>query len=207
MKLYYHPASPFVRKVLIVASLLGIQLETQRVDLFAGEGQSPEFLRLNPLGKVPTLVDGDFSLWESNAIVQYLAALAPDSALLPGDARSRADILRWQFWETANWAPTCAVYVFENVLKPMLGRGEADAEELKKAEEKFHRFAKALDGHLAVHTWLVGDTMTLADLSVAPILMYAEPGKYPMEAYPHIAAWFGKIQQLPAWVATEPSVV
>jgi len=204
MKLYYHPASPFVRKVLIVASLLGIELETQKVELFAGQGQSPEFLRLNPQGKVPTLVDGDFLLWESNAIVQYLAAVAPASPLLPADARSRADILRWQFWETSNWAPACAVYIYENVLKPMLGKGAADQDELRKADEKFHRFAKVLDGHLADHPWLVGDALSLADLSVAPILMYAEPGKYPLAGYPHILAWFGKIQQLPAWAATAP---
>jgi len=206
MKLYYHPASPFARKVLIAASLLGIDLETQVVDLFAGAGQSPEFLRLNPQGKVPTLVDGDFLLWESNAIVQYLAALAPASPLLPTDARGRADVLRWQFWETSNWAPACAVYVYENVLKPMLGRGEPDAQELGKADEKFHRFAKVLDGHLAEHPWLVGEAMTLADVSVGTMLMYAESGKYPLEGYPHIVAWFGKIRQLPAWAATEPPV-
>ena len=204
MKLYYHSASPFARKVLIAAALLGVELETQAVDLFAGEGQSPEFLQLNPLGKVPTLVDGDFVLWESNAIVQYLAAQAGDSALAPNDARGRADILRWQFWETSNWAPTCAVYVYENVLKPLLGRGEPDAQELAKADEKFHRFAKVLDGHLAAHAWLVGGALTLADVSVATMLMYAERGKYPLENYPHIAAWFGKIRQLPAWAATEP---
>lgn len=204
MKLYYHPASPFARKVLVAASLLGVELQTQMVDLFAGEGQSPEFLRLNPQGKVPTLVDGDFSLWESNAIVQYLAAQARESPLFPADARSRADILRWQFWESSSWAPACIVYVYERLLKPMLGRGEADEEEIKKNEEKFHRLAKMLDGHLSNQPWLAGDAMTLADLSVAPVLMYAESARYPMDDYPHIAAWFGKIQQLPAWIATAP---
>ncbi len=204
MKLYYHPASPFARKVLIAASLLGVEMETQVVDLFAGAGQQPDYLRLNPHGKVPTLVDGDFSLWESNAILQYLAAQVPNSPLLPADARSRADILRWQFWESSSWAPSCSVYIYENVLKPILGQGEADPEELRKAGEKFHRFAKVLDGHLAVHPWLVGEAMTVADLSVAPVLMYADAGQYPLEGYPHIVAWFGKIQQLPAWIATAP---
>lgn len=204
MKLYYHPASPFARKALIAASSLGIGLETQLVDLFAGEGQAPEFLRLNPQGKVPTLVDGDFSLWESNAIVQYLANQAADSSLFPADAQSRADILRWQFWESSSWSQSCMVYIYENVLKPVLARGEADPGEIKKGEEKFHRYAKVLDDHLAAHPWLVGDTMTIADLSVAPVLMYAEAGKYPLASYSHIQAWFGKIQQLPAWIASEP---
>ncbi|MBS1213485.1 MAG: glutathione S-transferase [Proteobacteria bacterium] len=205
MKLYYHPASPFARKPRLAAALLGIELETEKVDLFAGAGQTPEYLKLNPQGKVPTLVDGDFSLWESNAIVQYLGSKAPVSPLWPDDAQSRADILRWQFWESTSWAPACVVYVYENVLKPILGRGDPDPEELQKGEEKFHRCAKVLNDHLASRPWLVGDSMTLADVSVAPALMYAESGKYPLEGYDHIGVWFDKIQQLPAWASTDPS--
>lgn len=205
MKLYYYPASPFARKPRIAAALLGIELETQVVDIFAGEGQSQDYLRLNPQGKVPTLVDGNFALWESNAIVQYLAERAGDSALFPRDGRNRADILRWQFWESTTWAPPCGVYIYENVLKPLLGKGEADREELRKADEKFHRGAKVLNAHLANRPWLLGDTMTLADISVAPVLMYAESARYPLAGYEHITAWFSKIQQLPAWIATEPA--
>ena len=205
MKLYFHPVSPFARKPRIAAALLGRELETQVVDIFAGEGQSPEYLQLNPHGKVPTLVDGDFSLWESNAIVQYLAAQAADSALFPRDDRSRADILRWQFWESTSWAPACGVFIYENVLKTMLGRGAADPAELKKGEEKFHRSAKVLNDHLAKRPWLVGDALSLADISVAPVLMYADSARYPLEGYDHIGSWFDKIQQLPAWIATSPS--
>ena len=205
MKLYYPPASPFARKPRIAAALLGIELETQLVDIFAGEGQTPEFLKLNPQGKVPTLVDGDLSIWESNAIVQYLAHRAADSELFPRDDRNRAEILRWQFWESTSWAPACAVYISENLLKPMLGRGEPDTEELRKGEEKFHRCAKVLNAHLADHRWLVGDGMTLADISMAPVLMYAEAANYPLNGYAHIPSWFDRIQQLPAWAATAPT--
>ncbi|SMF95813.1 glutathione S-transferase [Methylomagnum ishizawai] len=204
MKLYFHPASPFARKPRIVAHLLGLELETEFVDLFAGKGQVPEFLKLNPHGKVPTLVDGDFSLWESNAILQYLAAKQGDTALYPDDVKVRADIARWLFWESSSWSQVCMVYVNENILKPMLGRGEPDPAELAKVEEKFHRFAKVLDGHLAGRDWLVGDGITLADVSVAASLMYAVPGKYPLEGYANIARWFGQVQALPAWAATAP---
>lgn len=203
MKLYGFPPSPFVRKVLLAASLLGIELEMQNLDLFAGEAKTPEFLRLNPQGKVPTLVDEGFCLWESNAIVQYLAEQAPGSALLPADARGRADVLRWQFWESTTWAPACMAYVYERLLKPKLGRGETDQEMLQRADEKFHPAAKLLDEHLAGQSWLVGDGLSLADLSVAPMLMYAEKAQYPLAGYAHLAAWFEKIRQLPAWQATE----
>jgi glutathione S-transferase len=204
MKLYHHPASPFARKVRIAAALLGITLQEEFVDLFAGAGQASEFLRLNPNGKVPTLVDGEFSLWESNAIIQYLAEQTPNNTLLPKDAQSRADILRWQFWEASSFTPACMVYVYENVLKPILGSGEPNAEELQKAEGKFHRVAKVLDEHLANHAYLVGDSLSLADVAVASVLMYAKQGQYPLDTYQHIQAWFAKIQQLPAWIATEP---
>ncbi len=204
MKLYFHPASPFARKTLIAAHILGLELETELVDLFAGAGQAPDFLKLNPHGKVPTLVDGDFSLWESNAIIQYLAALQPETPLYPNDVRVRADIARWQFWEASSWAPACMVYVYENVLKPMLNRGEADAEELRKAAEKFHRFAKVLDGHLEGRDWLVGDGITLADIAVAVSFMYAVPGQYPLEDYANIKRWFAQVEALPAWVNTAP---
>lgn len=204
MKLYFHPASPFARKALIAARLLGLELETEFVDLFAGKGQAPEFLKLNPHGKVPTLVDGDFSLWESNAIIQYLAAKQGGTPLYPDDVKVRADIARWMFWESSSWSQACMVYVYENVLKPMLGKGEPDPAELAKGDEKFHRYAKVLDGHLTDRDWLVGDGITLADISVAVSLMYAVPGKYPLEDYAHIQRWFAQVEALPAWVDTAP---
>jgi len=206
MKLYYFPPSPFARKPRIAAQMLGIQLETQKVDVLAGEGQTPEFLKLNPQGKVPTLVDGDFVLWESNAIVQYLASKAGPSALWPEDPRTRGDIARWQFWESTSLAPACVIFVWENLLKEILNLGAPDPVELKKGEERFHRCAKLLDGHLAQHPWLVGDTMTLADVSLAPVLMYSEQAGYSIAGYDHIRHWFDKFQELPAWAATDPSL-
>ena len=205
MKLYYHPASPFARKAQIVAEMLGLDLELEFVDLFNGGGQKPAFLKLNPQGKVPTLVDGDFVLWESNAIVQHFAAKAPASPLFPDDPSVRADILRWQFWESTSIAPACMIYVYENLLKEIMNSGAPDAMELQKGEEKFQRSARMLDAHLAKREWLLGETLTLADLSVAPLLMYADAANYPIQPYPHIAAWFTKIQALPAWQRTEPA--
>lgn len=204
MKLYIHPASPFARKAVMAASLLGIEVETVCVDVLAGQGQTPELLKLNPQGKVPTLEDGDFTLWESNAIVQYLGSVAGDTPLYPNDAKIRADIARWQFWESSTWAPACVVHIYENVLKAILNRGEPDPEELRKGEEKLHKAAKLLDNHLAGRDWLAGDGMTLADISVAPPLMYAVPGKYPLDGYANIARWFAQIEALPVWAATAP---
>ncbi len=91
MKLYGFPVSPNTWKVRAVAAHLGIVLDDQLVDLRRGEQRAPDYLALNPTGRTPTLVDGDFVLWESNAIMQYLASGTPNG-LWPDDARTRADI-------------------------------------------------------------------------------------------------------------------
>jgi DNA-binding transcriptional ArsR family regulator len=96
--------SPNCRKVLAVANRTGTALEKVNVDLLKGEQRKPEFLAVNPMGRVPVLVDGDFRLWESNAIMQYLAGRAK-SDLWPDDPRARADIARWQFWRRSTGYP------------------------------------------------------------------------------------------------------
>ena len=104
MKLYGFPPSPNTWKVRAVAAQLGIKLELQLVDLSKGEQRTPSYLALNPTGRTPTLVDGDFKLWESTAIMQYLASRSTNS-LWPNDARVRADIMRWQSWQLQHFGP------------------------------------------------------------------------------------------------------
>ena len=102
-------------------------LDDQLVDLSRGEQRTPDYLALNPTGRTPTLVDGDFVLWESNAIMQYLASGKPN-ALLPDDARTRADIARWQSWQLAHWGKeACQPLMFERVVKAVFNLGPCDA--------------------------------------------------------------------------------
>src|SRR5947207_14125122 len=103
MKLYGFPPSPNTWKVRAVARHLGLPLELQLVDLTKGQQRSPDYLALNPTGRTPTLVDGDFILWESNAIMQYIAD-RKSSTLWPDDARARADIARWDSWHLQHWS-------------------------------------------------------------------------------------------------------
>ena len=97
MKLYGFPGSPNTWKVRAVAAHLGLAVQDVLVDLGKGEQRAPDYLALNPTGRTPTLVYGDFVLWESAAIMQYLATQKPN-ALWPEDTRTRADIMRWQSW-------------------------------------------------------------------------------------------------------------
>jgi glutathione S-transferase len=204
MKLYFHPASPNVRAVFITAALLDVPLEKCFVDAMAGDQHKADYLALNPNGLFPVLIDGDFVLWETVAIMQYLASNCPGNLLFPGDARSRANISRWQCWSLAHWSPALRTYIFENLFKKMKGLGEADPVEIKKGEESYHRHANVLDQHLANRDYMVGKGLTLADISVASNLMYAQPAQVPLEEYTHIRRWFAQIEALPAWQQTQP---
>jgi glutathione S-transferase len=77
--------------------------------------------------RVPTLKDGDYVLWESNAIGQYLAGKRPEAGLFPANEKERLDVTRWQFWDLAHWDPACATLIFENFVKPVVTKsGEPD---------------------------------------------------------------------------------
>src|SRR5688572_130763 len=104
MKLYDFPFSPNCRKVRAVAYELGIELATSRVDILKGEQRAPAFLAKNPNAKVPVLEDGDFILWESTAIMRYLAAKS-SSSLLPTEPRAGAEVDRWLSWGLAHLQP------------------------------------------------------------------------------------------------------
>jgi glutathione S-transferase len=197
MKLYGFPASPNTRKVRAVAAHLGIPLDFSLVDLPKGQGQTPEYLALNPNGKTPTLDDNGFILWESNAIMQYLAGTKANT-LWPEDVRTRADITRWQCWQLAHWSRGTGTLIFENALKPMRGL-PSDTAQVAQGEATFKQFAAVLDAHLAKRSYLVGNALTLADFSVASDLMYAVPAKFPIEPFRNVQAWYARFDALPAW--------
>jgi glutathione S-transferase len=205
MKLYGFPFSPNTWKVRAVAAHLGIALDEVLVDLAKGEQRAPDYLALNPTGRTPTLVDGDFVLWESTAIMQHLASQKPNP-LWPDDARARADIMRWQSWHLQHWtAGACTPLLFERLVKGFFNMGAPDAAVVGKATEAFHREAAVLDRHLATRPSLVGTGLTLADFSVVSPLVYAAQGEFPLGGYPHIRDWSARILALPAWRETAPT--
>lgn len=199
MKLYHFPFSPNSRKVVAVLHHLNLDCELELVDLSKGAQLQPDFIKLNPNHAIPTLVDGDFVLWESNAITIYLCSKVPGNTLYPTDPHTQADINRWLFWQSAHFGSACGVYVFENIIKPKFMQQQPDPAEIAKGEERFQRFAEVLDNYLKGRAWLVGDELTLADLSVASFLALAEMAHFPMKAYQEIPRWYQQIEQLPAW--------
>jgi glutathione S-transferase len=204
MKLYGFPPSPNTWKVRAVAAHLGVPLELEFVDLTKGGSHTPAYLALNPTGRTPTLVDGDFKLWESNAILQYLASQKPNSRW-PDDARARADIMRWQSWQLAHWSKEgCEPLLFQRLVKALLNLGPPDEAVVAKGLDAFHKEAKVLDAHLARQPYLICKDATLADFSVAAPLFYAERADLPVAPYRNVQTWFGRVSAMPCWGETAP---
>lgn len=206
MKLHMVDGSPNCRKVLATVNALDIDIEVRRLDFTAGDLSKPEYVATNPNRMVPTLEDGEFKLWESNAIMQYLAAGKPGNTLYPADIQTRADIARWQCWDLAHFGRAVATVTFEKMLKPRFFNAQPDAAVVEQATGDFHRFAPVLNAQLEGRQFILGETLTLADYSVVAPLVYAEAADVPWQPYPHIRAWYQRVVTEPAWArATPPS--
>jgi glutathione S-transferase len=207
MKLYGFTASPNTWKVRALAAYLKLPLDYEFIDLKNGAQFAPDYLALNPTGRTPTLADGTFTLWESNAIMQYLASKV-STPLWPDDAKSRADVTRWQCWELAHWgAQACGPLTFENLVKKfVIALGAPDQTAIAKATEAFNKEAKVLDGHLGKHKYLVNETLTLADFTVAAPLFHAQGAGMPVAPYANVRAWFERVSALPCWSETAPEM-
>ena len=202
LKLHVFPFSPRAFKVLFAAHHLGIDYELKFVNLFKGEQNAPEFRALNPSGRMPILEDDGYVLWESNAIVNYLASTKPDSGVLPGDVKDRLAVEKWQFFDANHWDPACAVFVFEHIVKGALGRGAADPAEIARGEQMFQRNAPTLEGQLQKNRYVAGDRLTVADISLGAAMAAAEMAHYPLESYRAIQRWHADLKALPAWAKT-----
>jgi glutathione S-transferase len=157
LQVYLDPCTVNSRKVLAGLDLLGTEHEVTHIDYFAGAHKTPEYLAINPNGAVPAAMDGEFSLSESNAILQYAADLSGLDTYYPKDLKRRADINHWLLWEGSTWFPSCYVYLLEYVVKPLL-KAEPDQAVIDKEAPNWHRLAGILDARLAKTNWLAETT-------------------------------------------------
>src|SRR5580693_4921685 len=157
MRLYLFPPSTRVLAIVALKNHLAVDCDIIPIDLSRGDQLTSEYVALNPNRKMPTLTDDEFVLWESNAILFYMAAKHPESGLWPTDMREQADVLRWLAWEGAHWdAESCGMVAFEKASKAVLGLGAADPAFIARGEQNFLRFATVLDDHLKGKSWLIG---------------------------------------------------
>ena len=189
MKLYDFPFSPNSRKVRAVAYELGLPFEHAPVDLLTGAQRAPEYLAVNPNGRVPTLDDGGFVLWESTAIIRYLAQ---GTALIPTERRAAADMDRWIAWQLAHLAPAMSKVAFERIVKKLTARGEPDAARIAEGTAEFDALTAILDGALAGREYVAGP-LTIADFALAAHYSLAAPCGLDVARHRRVDSWLARV--------------
>lgn len=201
MQLLSFRGSPNGRKVEAVIHHLKARVDIEHLD-FPTALKTPEFLRINANGKTPVLIDGDFVLWESNAIMQYLADKQSDAQLFPRDLKLRADVVRWQFWEQRHFNRAFGALAFEFVAKPYLGL-EQDQHQISQAVTELERFAPVLEQALQGRKFVATEHITLADYSLATFQSYRAAVPFDWQRFPNINAYFDRIKMTPSWQAAD----
>jgi len=201
MRLYLFPPSSRGLGVVAVRNYLDLDCELTPIDLARGDQLAPEYVALNPNRKMPTLDDDDgFVVWESNAIMFYLATKRPERGLWPEDFRGQADVVRWLCWQSAHWdAESCGMVAFEKSSKAVLGLGDPDQAFIARGEQNFARFAAVLDDSLENKKWIIGDRLTIADFSIGALVPTATRLGLPIERFHAVDRWYRSLASLPAW--------
>jgi glutathione S-transferase len=195
IKLHGFPMSPNTRRALLMLEECGEPYTLVPVDLMAGEHKAPPYLALNPTGRVPTMVDGDFTLWESNAILEYLAAKHRESRLGGQSPRETGEIARWMYMNAAHLSPNIA-RIFAHTIR--LPPEKRIAQIVDDARAEVDRSLRPLEERLSGGDFLVGH-FTMAEVSIAPSLTNAPMLGIDLAPFPHVSAWLGRIAARPAW--------
>jgi glutathione S-transferase len=205
MDFYYGRFSGNSARVAFCLEELKADYTPRLLDTRAGENQGQPYLAVNPMGKIPSLQDGAFSLWESNAINWYLAEKFPQARLIPDGIEGRAETHRWLFFQAAHVTPACIP--FFRVRNPKLAAfwGPGDDAAAQKAEKELARFLPVIDERLRGRDWLTG-TFSLADLAYAPHLSMVRGGNFDFTPWPRLSAWLDKMVSRPAWLKVEKMV-
>jgi glutathione S-transferase len=197
MKLYYSDTTN-PRKACAVARYLNSPVEFVHIDLAKGEHKTPDYLAINPNGKVPALIDGDLKIWESNAIMCHFARKAR-SDLWPQDDARKVELIRWLAWDSEHFTRQGAGELyFQYVIKAKFGLGAPDAARIEEASGSFRRFATVLNDHLRGRRFIL-DNLTVADFAIGITLPYAEAAKIPVSEFPEIERWHARMNELPGW--------
>lgn len=206
MIIYGSVISPFVRKLLGYLGEKGIAFELKGV---AVGDPDPAFRAASPLGKMPAMADGDFTLADSSAIIQYLEAKHPEPALIPADPQERGRVIWWEEFGDTVFAACSGKMFFNRIVAPkFMGRaGDLAAAAAAEAEE-LPKLLAYLESAIPDSGFLVGDRLTLADLAVAsPLMNFRHCGaRIDAATHPKIAAWSDAILSRPSlapWIEKE----
>lgn len=205
MKLYYSETL-MPRKACAAARYLDSPVTYAHIDLAKGEQKAPDYVALNPNGKVPLLVDGERVVWEANAIICHLSLIA-GADLWPKDPERQIDIIRWLSWDSVHFTRYTSQLYFEHVIKAQFGLGEPDPAAIDEATGYFNKYASILGQHLSGRRFLIGDDLSVADFAVAVTLPYAREAAIPLDEFPTIKEWHERISEIPGWLDPFPKRV
>jgi len=182
-----------VQKVLFLLEELGIDYQREDYGRQFNNTQTADYLALNPNAKVPTLIDGDLVIWESNTILRYLASKS-GSELYPSDLGERSQVERWMDWLLAT-LNTAYVAVFKDSKNAPEDRAATFGDMAKEVAGAL----TILDGALAGRDWVAGEAMSLADVALAPIVHRCVNFPIDLPAIPNVDRWIGAIRERPAF--------
>jgi len=194
MRLYDFPDCPFAQKVRIVLAEKELEYETQFVDLRQGEQRKPEFLKLNPYGRVPVLVDDEVIVYDSTLINEYLEDEYPHPHLMPEDSAGRARVRTLEDFSDNSFLPS-AGFVQAELAKPP---AEQDPERLQRYRKGLSDSLTRLEGFLTGREFLAGD-FSLADVAFVPAVLNL--GRLGVEVDPRlrsVAAWIARLRERPS---------
>lgn len=194
VKLYCFGESGNAYKVALALTLVDLDWEPVFVDFFNGETRTPEFRAINEMGEVPVLLDGDVTLTQSGVILDYLSS---KTGKLGGrSAAERREVLRWMFWDNHKLSGQAGTARF---LMNFMPEAKRPAGVIPFLQARLKTAYTVLNDHLASRAWLVGDQVTIADLSCCGYLYYPEPFGFDRADWPHIDRWLARIAALPGW--------
>ncbi|MDF0596110.1 glutathione S-transferase family protein [Psychromarinibacter halotolerans] len=194
IKLYCFGESGHSYKAALALQVHGLDWEPVFVDFFNGETRSDAYrAEVNEMGEVPVLVDGDVRLTQSGVIQQYLS---DKTGKLGGDGADKYEVLRWVLWDNHKLSSFAGITRF---LMNFLPEDKRPADTIAFLQGRLSGAYGILDKHLEGRDWLVGDSVTNADLTCCGYLYYPEPFGFDRAAYPAIDRWLSNIQSLDGW--------
>jgi glutathione S-transferase len=201
LKLHYHPFSTFSRRVRIACIEKGIDAQLVEVDMVARAHRSPAYLALNPYGRVPTLEEDGFVLYESTAILEYLEATHPTPPLVPADVRGRAQVAMHMKLCDIQLARQAGTIIFP---KRFLPKDRWDEAAMAQAKKEIDKHLEILETQVKGRQYLVGDRYSLVEVCYTPFVEF-----FPLMEItppPAVAAWVARMLERPSAKETKPSI-
>jgi glutathione S-transferase len=199
MDLYYGRMSGNSARSAFALYEAGAPFTPRLLDVRGQENRGPEYLAVNPMGKIPALVDGAFRLWESNAINWYVAEKHPGAGLVPATLEGRAAVQRWLFFQAAHVSPACVpLFLATHQRFQEFWQTKGNPQAAEAARRDLARWLPVLEGALSGREWLEG-SFTLADVAYAPHLTLIVEGGYDLGPHRAVRAWLERLQARPAW--------